>query len=441
MVSPSAGSRRLMRWALALLVFTVGSAVTAKPLQAQEQNPDSVVAVLRTLRVFLDCQTRCDRDFIMTEIPYVQFVRDRLVSDVYVLLTSLGTGGGGEEYSFTLIGRGRFAARSDTLYFVSGPTDPDAIVREGVTRTLQLALLPYLQGTLQARRLRIVYDAEGETVAADVSGADPWNAWVFDANVDARANVQERSRTYQGSAEFQASRVTLDWKAEFELEGEYRHSQFSLSGGREAINRQRSANAGTVLVRSIGRNFSAGFLARGGFSEYFNHDLAIRVGPAVEYNFIDWADATRNRLTLRYSLGASYFDYSEITVYEKLTELLPNHTIGLAGRSRQPWGSANASLEFGTVLNDLSKNIMSGSISGDVRVGRGLSLRASANASRVRNQLFIPRGELSDEEVLLGRRALETGYQFFLSLGFGYTFGSIYSAVVNPRFGNGINIF
>ncbi len=419
-------------------MIALGGAAT--PVRAQ-QPADSVISVLRDVRVFLDCQTGCDRDFIQTEIPYVQFVRDRLVSDVYVLLTSLSTGGGGQEYSFTLIGRQRFADRSDTLYFVSGPTDPDAIVREGVTETLKLALLPYLQGTLQARRLRIVYNAEGESVSAANVGDDPWNSWVFDVDVDGSANVQERSRTYQGKSELRATRVTPQWKAEFEVEGAYRHSQFTLSGGREAVNRQRSAFAGGVLVRSLGRKLSAGLLARTGFSEYFNFDNVVRVGPAVEYNFIDWADATRNRLTLRYSVGASYFDYMEITVYDKMTEILPNHTLGLAGRSRQPWGSAHASLEFGTVLNDLSKNIMSGSVSGDVRIGKGLSLRTSANASRVRNQLFIPRGELSDEEVLLGRRALETGYQYRLSVGIGYTFGSIYSAVVNPRFGNGINIF
>jgi len=38
---------------------------------------------------------------------------------------------------------------------------------------------------------------------------------------------------------------------------------------------------------------------------------------------------------------------------------------------------------------------------------------------------------------LLQRRQLETGYNYFFSLGLSYTFGSTSSRVVNPRFGTG----
>ena len=46
-------------------------------------------------RVFLDCR-RCDRDYIRTEIPFVNFVRDRKEADIHrnlyvVLIISLQT--------------------------------------------------------------------------------------------------------------------------------------------------------------------------------------------------------------------------------------------------------------------------------------------------------------------------------------------------------------
>jgi hypothetical protein len=43
---------------------------------------------------------------------------------------------------------------------------------------------------------------------------------------------------------------------------------------------------------------------------------------------------------------------------------------------------------------------------------------------------------VSLEEVLLQRRQLETGYSYFFSVGLSYTFGSIFTNVVNPRFGS-----
>ena len=42
---------------------------------------------------------------------------------------------------------------------------------------------------------------------------------------------------------------------------------------------------------------------------------------------------------------------------------------------------------------------------------------------------------MTDEEILLRQRELATSFQYFVSLGVSYTFGSIFSNVVNPRFG------
>jgi hypothetical protein len=39
------------------------------------------------------------------------------------------------------------------------------------------------------------------------------------------------------------------------------------------------------------------------------------------------------------------------------------------------------------------------------------------------------------EEILLRRRQLATRYSYYGSVGLSYTFGSIFSNVVNPRFG------
>jgi len=60
---------------------------------------------------------------------------------------------------------------------------------------------------------------------------------------------------------------------------------------------------------------------------------------------------------------------------------------------------------------------------------------AELNASRIRDQLSIPARGATDEEVLLRLRRLESGYEYGASFSMTYTFGSIFSSIVNPRFG------
>ena len=52
----------------------------------------------RELRVYFDCpNTTCDEDFLIQQIPWVDFVRDRAVADVHVLVNDESTGGGGQQ--------------------------------------------------------------------------------------------------------------------------------------------------------------------------------------------------------------------------------------------------------------------------------------------------------------------------------------------------------
>ena len=100
----------------------------------------------------------------------------------------------------------------------------------------------------------------------------------------------------------------------------------------------------------------------------------------------------------------------------------------------QPWGDSRIRLRYDNYVNDWSK--YSTSVFGNLsfRVVRGLSVFASARAELVRNQLYLAKEELTDEEILIERRQLATDSRYRLSFGFSYTFGSIFNNVVNPRF-------
>ena len=76
------------------------------PAESQAAPPPS-----GALSVFLDCRVGCDGDFIRTEIVYVNWVRERTVADVHLLITSQTAGAGGEAFTFAFLGQRALAGR------------------------------------------------------------------------------------------------------------------------------------------------------------------------------------------------------------------------------------------------------------------------------------------------------------------------------------------
>ena len=52
----------------------------------------------------------------------------------------------------------------------------------------------------------------------------------------------------------------------------------------------------------------------------------------------------------------------------------------------------------------------------------------------MRDQIYLKRGGVTDEQILLRRRELATDSEYRFRVGFTYAFGSIYNNVVNSRF-------
>src|SRR5678816_1484862 len=70
------------------------------------------------LKIFIDCKSwSCPFDFIRSEIKFVDFVNDRFAADVFVLLTSVTTGGGGQEYKIYFEGLEKYKSLTDTLIY------------------------------------------------------------------------------------------------------------------------------------------------------------------------------------------------------------------------------------------------------------------------------------------------------------------------------------
>lgn len=417
-----------------LCLILIGAAVFSRPVAAQDDRSE-------TLDVFLDCERSCDFDFIRREIPYVNYIRDRVGSDVHLLVTRRSTASGGREYELQFIGLEDLSTMVDTLHYFSGSTDTDNERRAGLTETMARGLVRFLVTTKMGDRLLVsvpIIEQSSIPLASQVLD-DPWNSWVFSVRMKGEYEAEDTQKSTKIETRVSADRITEEWK--FTLSGrfDYRESEFELSDGTiNSIN--RSGSVFSQLIKSLGPRWSAGLLSYFNTSSSRNTDLSMSLSPAVEFSFFPYSESSTRDLRLRYELNFRKNRYEELTVYNELNQTLIQNQLELRSNFRQPWGNARLRLSVETYITDFEESLfdlynikLGGEM--DIRIARGLSISIGAEMSSVHDQIWLPAEVADDDEVLLGNKRLPTDFEYKLDFGFSYRFGSIYNNVVNPRFG------
>lgn len=397
-------------------------------LQTYAQEPEDVSDTLRSNALNVYMQTN---DYIRKEIPYVNYVRDIKDADVYIISTTQRTGSGGREYTYYITGQHEFAAMSDT---VSCVTTPDATTderRQKQISTLKMGLIRYIAKTPLAQYINISFtEPLSETVSTD-----KWNSWVFRTSISGYLNGQ---KTYKGnyiSTSATANRTTQEWKINFNLYYNNDNEKFDY-GETTITSKNESKSFNGLIVKSISDHWSYGGTFAIEASSYSNEKILFSLMPGIEYDVFPYSESTRRQFRLLYKAGYNYVNYVDTTVYLKTKEHLWLHSLTAAYEIIQKWGSVDISLRYRNYFHDWSKNNLSFSGYTSLRIVKGLSFNLSAGVSVIHDQLGLPKGEQTLEQVLTRQRELETQYSYYTSLGFSYTFGSIYNNVVNPRFGN-----
>lgn len=426
--------------ALACSVLLSGSPIVlraqAAPAKAPSAAPDSAQA--GAIRVFVDCESMgCDFDFFRVELQWANFVRDRKVSDVLLLVTALRTGSGGREYTVAALGQGRFDGRADTVVVVSAPNDADDTIRRQLTRTFSLMLAPYAAKTSIAPRLSLSYAAATAQNTAPAAVKDRWNFWVFRTSLNGFSSGEKQQSFTNAYLNTSANRVTKDLKLSLNLNTSYNQNHFDLGDGSVFNNIQRNYGSNMLVAKSINGHVTAGATVDASFSDFNNYDLNLRVAPAVEWNLFDYKEFTRRQLTVYYAIGVAAMRYQDSTIYNRLAETRPVHNATVSWNARQPWGSVNMSVFGSQYLHNLSYNSYGVGGFVDLRIAKGLAFNIGGNYSRVNDQLSLRRGQLSDNQVIARQQQLATNFRYFFNFGLSYTFGSIFNSVVNPRFGGG----
>lgn len=388
------------------------------------------------LRVFVDCNAPgCDFDYFRTEVPVVDYVRDRKEASLHILVTTQRTGGGGTAYTLNFIGLRELAGVSDTLRYVSQPSATEDENRKGIARTLKIGLVRYVARTPAADQLQISYvKPAGSTPSAAVVPRDPWNYWVFSTRASGNFSGESSQSFANINGSISANRTTEAWKINTGVNGSYDESSFTFSEGEKFKSYSRSYGASELIVKSLSERWSAGQRASVTSSTFLNQEVAARIAPVMEYNFFPYSESTRRSLTLQYSMGLNAYRYRDTTIFAKLSEVRPDHSLVASISMTQPWGSVAGSVEGASFLDDFSKRRLVLFNSLNARLFKGFSLNFFGSVAFVQDQIYLPKGEASDEEILLRRQQLATSYRYFAGVGLTYTFGSIFNNVVNPRF-------
>ncbi len=405
-----------------LLVLLLLSIIIAK---SQE---DSSTIRNYAPKIFLDCNS-CDMQHIKNEISFVNYVRNSKVADIHILISQQRAGNGGSEYTFMFLGQQNFEGKNDTLKFVSLPDNTSSEIRDKQIKFLKMGLIQYVSHTKLIDLIDINYEKSQEPEVV----VDKWNNWVFSANSSGWFRGESSYTNINVWSRIEANKVTEEWKIEFDLSNSFSEAKYIFPD--ETISSiNRSYSGGAIVVKSFGEHWSAGITSNAGSSTFSNLDFYINSFPTVEYNIFPYSKSTIKQLTFRLSTGYKYSDYTDTTIYNKTSDLLPQSRLAIAYRINQKWGYINSTITGTTYLHDLTKNNLNLSTSFNIRIIKGLSVRLSGGGSLIHDQLNLKKDGASYEDALLRQQQLATAYSFWSSVGLSYTFGSVYNNIVNPRF-------
>lgn len=414
---------------LIYFVFISGSSPAYGQVETiNDSIPEISVQPQDLISVFLDC-SKCDNSFIRQEIDYVNFARDPQLAQIHIFITDRSTASGGILFTISFIGKNEFEGIENTLSYISSQNNTQQEERRGLSAIIELGLIPYLAQTSLADYINIeVLNQSMQEVEVD----DPWNNWIFEVY----GGLKFAEETSQSSLDirygFYADYVTETWRIRFRPFFNYNQRDYVRNEEKIRSVLNRDGFQGRA-VRSISDHWSLGVFTNIDVNTFENIKFGYRVAPAIEYSLLPYELALRKEYTIAYSIGNLNRKYFEETIFDKLEESLYNQSLELGVRVLEPWGSVRAGIEASHFLHDMSKYRLSVNGRLSWRVFKGFAVDLNSRYDYVQDQLSLPKGDASLEDVLLQQRQLATTYGISVSLGLSYSFGSVYNNVVNTR--------
>lgn len=417
----------MMRWLFLFSLFWIMIFVKFSAAQI----PDSLGQNNDILRIYVDCDY-CDYPYFVENILFVNFVRDAHLSQVQVIISTEHTASGGHKFNFRFIGREKYIGMEQTLSYSSTAFESEDQQRQGLTRVLKMGLMPYLSQTSLAPAIDINY-RKPENGFTPGKMSDPWNYWVLRLDMGGGLAAEEQRNAYRIEGSVKMNRITEQWRLGLNVDYDYEEENIKEDEEEEIQSILDEREIKADVVKSLTSHWSTGIFAEVYTTTYRNIDLGTSFSPALQYNIFPWKESSQRILAIAYHIGIRTFEYIEETLYEKTAESRFYESLGFQWEMIQPWGEVNFWLEGSHYFHDFDKNRVMLYTYLSLRLVKGFSLFLNIDLESIHDQIYLPKGEASLEEILLKRKQLATTFNYSTSFGVSYTFGSIYNNIVNRR--------
>jgi hypothetical protein len=384
------------------------------------------------LNVYLDCSF-CDPDYIAhikREVDYVNYVRARQDADVHIMISREPAANKGFRITAYLLGQHQYAELTDTLRFNVEAQATYEQIRQKSLNALRTGLTPYIIKTPYWKNLSVEY-SKPKISKQEVT--DKWNYWIFEVSSGGNMAGEKSRQGYELKGEIDAEKVTKDIKLDFAIRTEYNKTLYKVNS-HTITSIHRNYEFDGLVVKSLSQHWSAGGFEFLQSSRYRNMKISSTTAPALEYNVFPYSEATTRQLTFLYRPGFRYNLYEDTTIFNKIQEKLFRQSLSVNYKIRKKWGSIYGALRFSHYFHEFSKNRTTFDAGVSLNLVKGLNIQFGGKMALIHDQLYLPKGDATTEEILTEQRQLATDYEFQMELSISYTFGSIYNNIVNPRF-------
>lgn len=381
-----------------------------------------------SIKLFVECN--CDKNYIRQEVKHIDHVRDQSLANVVVFIYDLPNGSGGKTYKLEFTGTSYFEGINKTLTFDSNANMTADDVRKRLTWRIGRGLLRYvIESDLENR---VVYKIKGQPKNKEIIIRDPWRNWIFEVYGQGKFSKESSRKKFDYKVGLESDKVTDKWRVRGDAQLSHANSKFIRNDEEFTSTRDRYWGAASI-VRSISDHWSTGVFGNLSHDTYTNIDLALGFTPAIEYNIFPYSEVLKREIVFAYKIGYKYNNYIEKTIFNKNEESIWNHSFDIQIRYRQPWGNIYSRLVASSFLEDFSKNRIQNNNTVSVRVIKGFSVRFTSNLQYIQDQINLPAGDASLEDVLLQQKQIATNFNLGFSVGVSYTFGSAFNNIINTR--------
>jgi hypothetical protein len=393
------------------------------------------------LKIFLDCRSRCDFNYIRSEINIVDYMLIQDDADVHILINNQVTGGGGGKTQIIFYGQNQFSSMQDTLSYSYPPNQALSQNRNLMLQYLKLGLAPYLAKSLMVMQVNMVtkMDEEELTHLKEFSQTptDPWRYWTQIFGVNGNLRLEQLYQTLRTSGYFQSTKMTEDLKI-----------RFRVAGGREVSTYKYETDTGTVktivdnsdfnvrhfIARGIDNNWTYGYETSFANSTFQNLKGSFYFSTGLERSLFPYSTINNKFVALRYGLDARYNNYYDTTLFAKKKEMLFGQKLILSLKYNQKWGYLEGGVRYRNYFHDWTMYNVSLNSSLNIRLTGALTVNVDLYGALVHDQVNLAQGEASKDDVLTRKRQLASAYNFATWFGVNYRFGSSVNNFVNPRF-------